>query len=79
MILYDVSNAIKQNVLSAPLNKTFPSFLLGLPHPWTISAYTLFHETNLTFFPNIISLPERRNKWKSVLEINIEDFPDWQR
>ena len=32
-------------------------------------TYTLFHENILTFFPNIIGLPERRNKRKSVLEI----------
>ena len=33
-------------------------------------SYTLFHEKDLTFFSNIIGLPERRNKRKSVLEIN---------
>ena len=33
------------------------------------SAYTLFHENNMTFFSNIIGLPERRNKMKSVFEI----------
>ena len=32
-------------------------------------VYTLFHENKLTFFSNIIGLPKRRNKWKSVLEI----------
>ena len=32
-------------------------------------AYTLFHEFFSTFFWNKISLPERRNKRKSVLEI----------
>ena len=31
--------------------------------------YTLFHEFFSTFFWNKISLPERRNKRKSVLEI----------
>ena len=31
--------------------------------------YTLFHEMFSTFFKNKISLPERRNKRKSVLEI----------
>ena len=31
--------------------------------------YTLFHEIFSTFFFNKISLPERRNKRKSVLEI----------
>ena len=31
--------------------------------------YTLFHEFVSTFFWNKISLPERRNKRKSVLEI----------
>ena len=30
---------------------------------------TLFHEKKIKFFSNIISLPERRNKRKSVLEI----------
>ena len=42
--------------------------------PWNIillwcDTYTLFHEKNITFFSNIIGLPERRNKRKSVLEI----------
>ena len=32
-------------------------------------VYTLFHEMFSTFFSNIIGLPERRNKRKSVLEI----------
>ena len=32
-------------------------------------TYTLFHEIFSTFFLNKISLPERRNKRKSVLEI----------
>ena len=31
--------------------------------------YTLFHELFSTFFSNIIGLPERRNKRKSVLKI----------
>ena len=31
--------------------------------------YTLFHEMFSTFVSNIIGLPERRNKRKSVLEI----------
>ena len=31
--------------------------------------YTLFHEIFSTFFKNEISLPERRNKRKSGLEI----------
>ena len=31
--------------------------------------YTLFHDFISTFFSNIIGLPERRNKRKSVLEI----------
>ena len=34
-----------------------------------MSDYTLFHEIFSTFFKNKISLPERRNKRKSVLEI----------
>ena len=33
------------------------------------TVYTLFHEMFSTFFFNKISLPERRNKRKSVLEI----------
>ena len=33
------------------------------------STYTLFHELFSTFVSNIIGLPERRNKRKSVLEI----------
>ena len=33
------------------------------------SVYTLFHEKMSTFISNIIGLPERRNKRKSVLEI----------
>ena len=36
---------------------------------WLRSTYTLFHEKISTFFKNKISLPERRNKMKSVLEI----------
>ena len=32
-------------------------------------TYTLFHNFFSTFFINKISLPERRNKRKSVLEI----------
>ena len=34
-----------------------------------LNMYTLFHEIFSTFFGNKISLPERRNKRKSVLEI----------
>ena len=34
-----------------------------------VVIYTLFHEFVSTFFSNIIGLPERRNKRKSVLEI----------
>ena len=36
---------------------------------FVIYLYTLFHEKKLTFFSNIIGLPERRNKSTSVLEI----------
>ena len=34
-----------------------------------MDTYTLFHENILKFFFNIVGLPERRNKRKSVLEI----------
>ena len=36
---------------------------------WGVFFYTLFDEKMSTFFSNIIGLPERRNKRKSVLEI----------
>ena len=35
-----------------------------------VVIYTLFHENISTFFGNKISLPERRNKRKSVLEMS---------
>ena len=41
------------------------AFFLGCPP----EDYTLFHEQISTYFGNNISLPERRNKRKSVLEI----------
>ena len=40
-----------------------------LPNLKHLFTYTVFHEHVSTFFLNKISLPERRNKRKSVLEI----------
>ena len=55
-------------------SKTNGAYAVGylyLQHSWLHegTVYTLFHEKMSTFFWNKISLPERRNKRKSVLEL----------
>ena len=70
-ILWDCwwQNSTNQGLSNDPVLKSIYIFETPKYKCQYMYIYTLFHEFFSTFFGNKISLPERRNKRKSVLEI----------